>query len=234
MSEQLAPLEQTRREQLRKVCEDLNLLCRFDMIELQAQRLQAFERYGKARLKTPQGESKALEDVRKAARLLAAAIDTLSDAQQRLIALKLPPDGLKVLRGVEVNRPGAVAQFTFEEADCHISYPVKFTVLGRVSYLGLESSRLAATIQHLQQPARESGGRQGGRKPTLDEYAWHIGCLHTFVYGLGIKLARGGDFERLCSAVYFAAGIDAEPDGAIRRYIENKSHADALPDDTFF
>jgi hypothetical protein len=168
-----APLDEQSQCLLHSICAEFNVLERYELIELETRRLRDFESHGKSNMKSTQGQIKAMKSVEDAAKNLALAIDELEESQRRDIFFHLPPDGLKVLRSIEKRLPGCTVQFGIEEVDCHVSYPVSSSVLGRVSYIGLEANRLSTTI-HEMQKTTPKGEHTGGRKRTLDEYAKYI------------------------------------------------------------
>ena len=67
-------------------------------------------------------------------------------------------------------------------------------------------------------------GKSGGRPPLLKAYASEVKCLWDAVADTGMKPGRGGDFERLCDAVFEAAGVPAKAEGAIRYFTKNLLH----------
>ena len=67
-------------------------------------------------------------------------------------------------------------------------------------------------------------GESGGRLPLLKEYAMEVERLWDAVSKTGMKPGRGGDFERLCNAVFEAAGVPAKAEGAIRYFTKNLLH----------
>lgn len=63
-------------------------------------------------------------------------------------------------------------------------------------------------------------GFKGGRLKTLDAHSAIISNM-AFVICLtdNITPGRGGIFERICKAVFSAAGVRSEPEGAIRKFL---------------
>jgi hypothetical protein len=81
-------------------------------------------------------------------------------------------------------------------------------------------------------------GRGGGRKNTLGHYAWHVSeiarCVEQKSVRRPIRVGRGGEFERLCEAVWNAANVPSKPAGAIREMIRLRKLRQDDPDDLPF
>lgn len=228
------PLATKDREYLHSACVDLHLSENvFELIEHQTKLLRDFETHGKRGLKSPRGKVKALEDVAAAAKVLAAAIRELDIRQLWDIGHGLPPDGLSTYRAVEGYIPGAFIQMGLPAPDCKIQYPWLAGRGGRVGHIGFEAENLSRYCSQICK-SETMAGVKGGRKKTLDQYAFYIENIWCHVNGSNIKLTRGGNFERLCEAVFIAAGVRVGAEGAVRRYIENKLVSDNAPDDEPF
>jgi len=59
-----------------------------------------------------------------------------------------------------------------------------------------------------------------GRRKTLEMRALFVGFLWEYAEQAGFTLGRNNDFHRLCDAVFRAAGVPAEAEGALRYFIE--------------
>ncbi len=66
----------------------------------------------------------------------------------------------------------------------------------------------------------ELNTKSGGRKNVLDHYAGFIVGIAIAVKDARIKAGRGGSFERICCVIFTCAGVHANPEGAIRNYLE--------------
>lgn len=231
------PLPAKNSEDLRTVCTSLKLGDCFEVIEEITQWLQLFERHGKDQMKSARGKIKALGNVAAAAKTLAAAINELNAFQKIDIGNKLPPDGLRTGCEWHISYPGASiiigAANPATNPDCHVSYPFNTNLHGRVGHIGIEADRLSKCCGEIYKEENTSGVK-GGRKPTLDRYAFCIGEIWDAVQSRNINLGRGGTFEQLCEAVFFAAGVRTGPEAAIRRFIEKRKAAANTPDDEPF
>jgi hypothetical protein len=77
----------------------------------------------------------------------------------------------------------------------------------------------AATV--VQRNTADSGAK-GGRREVLTSYCRYLQELASELSKAGIKPGRGGDFERVASAVFQAANIPAKPEGAIRQFLKQQ------------
>lgn len=66
-----------------------------------------------------------------------------------------------------------------------------------------------------------SDGSGGGRVEVVPDYANFIYTIATQCKPLDITPGRGGDFERLCEAIFSAAKVHAKPEQAIRYCVDN-------------
>lgn len=64
-------------------------------------------------------------------------------------------------------------------------------------------------------------GKKGGRKSVLEEQIFY---MHRMVTVLrkedGIEPGRGGDFSKICNAVFEAAGVPSKAEGVIKAYMK--------------
>lgn len=231
------PLSVKNSDYLRTVCDSLKLGDCFEAIEEITRYLQHFEQYGKAAMKSPRERMKVLGNVAAAAKALAAAINQLDYIQNVDIVFKLPPDGLTTLCEFHLQYPLAPStvelRFGVPSPDCHVCYPSNANIFGRVGHIGIEAARLSKCCGDMYKEENTTGAK-GGRKPTLDRYAEFIRIIWESVDGHSINLGRGGDFEKLCEAVFIAAGVRTEPEGAIRRFTEQCKAAENMSDDETF
>lgn len=72
---------------------------------------------------------------------------------------------------------------------------------------------------------------RGGRTSTLHLYAIHISNID-FAMSMegGPRLARNGDFQRLCDAVFLVAGVPSTSEGAIKFLCEWRDPKDTVVD----
>jgi hypothetical protein len=225
-----APLEPSKREALELVCIALGLDREaFEQIEFEARMLRDFETHGKARLKTPREKIKTLQKVEEIANALHEAMQELDSFGSLEVGRHLPP-ALTVAVGKKratsvaglgsESSGGIVAGTTFPDLNGEICYPLHASgaLIGRVGHISLEVKNVANAARE-ERFALGAAGLNGGRKATLPRYAWHIGQIWEGVKDALIPLGRGGKFETLCKAVFKAADIHANPEGAIREFL---------------
>lgn len=195
----VSPIEATKSSALRAVCSDLGLSSEaFEAIEHEARDLRDFEAHEKPTLLTPRGRVKTLNQVADLSDALNAAIKGLWGYDSIDLSTRLPSEELP-------------------------NGPPVYNLRGlRVGHIGSEAKRLAEAARDMVSEIGNAGVN-GGRKQTLDYYALHVNNIWNAVSGTDMAIGRGGDFERLCSAVFEAAGVPSSPEGAIRHLIRNLS-----------
>lgn len=96
-------------------------------------------------------------------------------------------------------------------------------VMGHI-FSELRALELAATeVAHLFALQKKSGGR----RTILHEYYFYLEWIWESVKNEGFVIGRNNPFERLCDAVFLAAGVPAGAEGAVRFFSENKEKIDA-------
>lgn len=231
------PLSDDARKYLLSACNDLELSDSvFQRLEFTARLLRDFEAHQKGNLKSARQKNKDLEAVTIAAEALAAAISELDNHQCVELSYELPPVGLSILQKVSVEYENATANYSIERDDCSVTYPLRGL---RVGHIGAEARRLAKAVKNHVQANVDKQAARGGRVKTSVHYAWHIGqILENISWDEGkptpIKLGRGGAFERLCEAVFAAAGVGTSPEGPLRQFIADRKAAENNPDDLPF
>jgi hypothetical protein len=71
-----------------------------------------------------------------------------------------------------------------------------------------------------------AAGKTGGRNASLIWYARHIGNMALKISKTDrITPGRGGDFERLCEALFEASGVHAKPEGALKYFMKHMNHS---------
>lgn len=86
----------------------------------------------------------------------------------------------------------------------------------------LQIEILKIAVQRLRQTRPVMGG--GGRRKVLPLYADIVAAIWENIRDCGLSAGRGGEFERLCDAVFEAAGVPAKAEGAIRYFTKNLLH----------
>ena len=219
-------------------------------IELLSLVLRDFESHGKARLKTPVERRKGIEEVERLARALHGALRELERPDLDAIGGSMTADNLRAMAHIEIKiepspavfgravlgldvnealimaaRPGLSA----ERISFSTAYPME---LGRAGHIGIEAERLAQAAGQFRCSIGDEGGK-GGRKNTLRHYAWYVEKIAECVKKKQIRVGRGGDFERLCDAVWIAANVHSKAAGAIRECVRlrelNQDNPDDLP-----
>lgn len=224
------PLSDDMHRHLHDVCAELALSDdTFERLEFTARLLRDFETHGKSKLKSERQKIKDLEAVEVAAKNLAAAILELSNHQCLDLSQGFPPEKLSIQHHQQIDYPsGVTVTHSREAVECHIGYPFRGF---RVGYICTEAQNLARAAHNLYQTDDTKQFSSGGRVKTGNHYAWHVGQILESVSWENcrekpIKLGRGGEFERLCEAVFIAAGVAINPEGAIRQFIEEKRAAE--------
>jgi hypothetical protein len=220
------PIDTEKSARLKDACDELGLdRDAFEQIEFEARLLRDFETHGKAHLKTPRQRTKDLQVVEKLANALSDAMLKLDTKDQIALWQRLPAEKmLSVVRIRTISRGAVVCAIRSPEPGCSVSYSFfGSTRKGRVGHIGLEVENLAnaARAEHLD---IGDAGSKGGRKATLRRYGMSIGAISG---AAKMPVGRGGPFEKLCAAVFEAAGVHSTPEGAIREVLGYAS--DGLP-----
>lgn len=232
-----SPLTNDNQRSLHTVCVELGLSeDTFEQLEFIARSLRDFETHGKCTLKSERQKIKDLEAVERAAKTLSRAILELDTIQCLSLSHALPPEGLRHTTRQHFSYPGASVTVGLEVIECELSYPLRGF---RVGYIGTEAQRLAAAANSLSKTASTSRAASGGRISTSPYYAGHIGEILKVVRldegrETPMTVGRGGVFERLCEAVFVAAGVAISPAGPLRVFIQNRNAAANTPDDETF
>ncbi len=251
------PLDETKRDALLGLCAEFGFTDDLTGdIEFVARVLREFESNGKARLKTPVERSNGLAEVERLALALRHALGELEHPDLDEIGRSMPADGLRSMGRFEILRDDLVKEklsisvmgFDINEdlfraaqlvptggkMTFQTVYPLR---LGRAGHIGAEAEKLAHAAAFLRCSIGDRG-RGGGRKNTLGHYAWHVSeiarCVEQKSVRRTIRVGRGGEFERLCEAVWNAANVPSKPAGAIREMIRLRKLRQDDPDDLPF
>lgn len=213
-----APLEPKKREALELVCVELGLDRKtFECIEFDARMLRDFEAHEKLALKSPRQKVKALEKVEKIAKALQDAIGEIGYVDRLQLWEKMPRESVPRVNdpGMVISSHGATAYFGFIK---HHQASYSFHDGGRVGHIGLEAGKLVEAC-NLARSHMGDSGKYGGRKSVQSHYARHVAAIWSSVKDSSIKVGRGGSFERLCDAVFKAADVPSNSEGAVRRFL---------------
>jgi hypothetical protein len=213
-----APIDTEKSERLKIVCEELGLdRDAFEQIEFEARLLRDFETNGKTHLKTPRQRINDLQNIEKLARALSDAMLKLDTQDQFELWKRLPTEEmLNITRIQPIATAPVVGSNHLPDPCCTLSYSsFNSTRKGRIGHISLEVENLAnaARDEHLEMG---DAGSKGGRKSTLRRYAVSIGAISD---AAKMQVGRGGPFEKLCAAVFEAAGVHATPEGPIREML---------------
>lgn len=212
------PLAPEKREALKLVCCKLALTRQaFEAIEFEARLLRDFEAYGKAKLKTPRDRIKSLEKVAEIANALHAAMQEFDTADHIGLWHRMPSEDLPCSRIRTITRGPIVASARDVDSDSQVMYTITGGAGGRVGHIGREVEKLAQAA-HDERADLGDSGIKGGRKITIRFYTWHVGQIWEAVKNSSMTLGRGGDFERLCDAVFNAADVHSKAAGAVRKF----------------
>ncbi len=236
-------------ENLIRVCGELDLSPdETGDIQLLSFVLRDFELHGKSKLKTPVERRKGIEEVERLARALHGAMRELERPDLDAIGGSMPADNLRAMAHIEIKIEPSPAVFgravlgldvnedlimaanpglSAERISFSTVYPME---LGRAGHIGREAERLAQAAGQFRGSIGDEGGK-GGRRSTLRHYAWHVDKIAECVEKKQFRVGRGGDFERLCDAVWRAANVPSKAAGAIRECVRLRELHQDNPDD---
>jgi hypothetical protein len=240
-------LNAIKKDSLLRVCGDLGLTAeQTSDIVFVALVLHDFELHEKPKLKTPVERRRAIEEVERLGHAFHRALRELERPDLDDIEWRMPADNLRAMThiearhesstgviGLEVNAAlvmRAQPELLAEMISFSTVYPVE---LGRAGHVGKEAERLAHSASELRGSIGDEG-RNGGRKNTLRYYAWHVDKIAECVEQKAMGLGRGGDFERLCDAVWSAADVPSKAAGAIREFGRLRALHQDVPQDQPF
>ncbi|MFN7042834.1 MAG: hypothetical protein ACK4OH_16970 [Acidovorax temperans] len=197
----LEHIEAHKRDELLKVCRDMRLSeAAIAGVEEAARLLRYFETYQKPQIPTDRALRASLEKIEKLSRELRGAID-------------------------QAGRFDKLAMHDFmaqRSLGGFLAWPSSVPLSGVVDYIGLALSHLSSAAAAVQKQ-NHGAGCKGGRRKLLHHYYFHINWVWEAVQDEGLSLGRGGPFERLCDAVFMAAGVPAASEGAVRYFYEKRA-----------
>lgn len=209
VDDQIAGLAPDKRAAVTAACTDLGLTDEATRSALATTcDLIDFERYGRHYVLTPAQRFETLKFIRDAAHGLAEAIGDLPPNDRLALnsAFRAVRGGLKEHQRLKLELsmvPDALAFYSMAHA----------------------AQRLIE--------ARSNEEGKGGRRPLRAEYSRFIATLAYEFEESGLPVGRGGAFERLCTVVFEAAGVRANPEGAIRYYLtERKKRTTTGPENS--
>lgn len=197
----LEHLEAHKRDELLKVCREMRLSEPATAgVEEAARLLRHFETYQKPQIPTDKALRASLKKIEKLSRELRDAIDQAGQFD------KLAMHQLMAER----------------QLGGQLAWPDYVPLNGVVDYIGLTLSHMSSAAAEVQRQ-NPNDGQKGGRKRLLHRYYFYIDWVWESVKEEGLSIGRGGPFERLCNAVFVAAGVPATAAGAVRFFDENRA-----------
>ncbi len=195
----LEHLEAHKRDELLKVCREMRLSEHATTgVEQAARLLRHFETYQKPQIPTDKALRASLKKIEKLSRELHDAIDQAGRY-----------DKLAMHQIMEKQQLGD-----------SVAWPELVPLNGVVEYIGLTLRHMSSAAVAVQRQ-NPNDGQNGGRKRLLHHYYFYIDWVWESVKEDGLAIGRGGPFERLCNAVFVAAGVPAAAAGAVRLFVEN-------------
>lgn len=200
----IEPLVPERRAELLKFCNNIGLSeSSSEGVEQAARLLREFELYEKPKIPTTKERIDNLVEIAKYSREL-----------QRLLAMTTAIENVYLHGIMEKNLPSD-----------NLPWPEVVPLSGLPKYLEFALNRLELAASSGVDFFSEKFNKNG-RKSTLSHYYLYINWIWSSVEGDGITLGRNGKFEKICNAVFEAAGVPAGAEGAVRFFIKNKSALD--------
>lgn len=194
------PLDERKRAELFLVCCELGLSNNeFEQIQYQVKSLRNFDANEKVKPKSPKEQRQSIEKIESLAIALWGAIQNLDEVDRENLCERMP------------------------EKNILPPCPMHRLSWDRVSQIGFEAEKLAFAAQNERIEAGETEPK-GGRKETRTHYAYFIDCIADLVKHK-VSFGRGGPFERLCNAVFEAAGLHSDAQGTIRYVIQRNATA---------
>lgn len=192
-------LDADRRNTLIATCRDMGLSdAAIEDVEKAARLLRNFEIYSKPSIKTPA----ALRDSLK-------KIETLSHDLRFAISEAGSLDKVEMHEYMEeCGIPGG------------LPWPALVPVHGIVDYLAMVLELLEDAASTVQRQSSHAVTK-GGRRRLLHHYFQYLEWVWESVKDEGFVVGRNGKFERLCDAVFVAAGVPSSAEGAVRFFVEN-------------
>ena len=175
----------------------------------------------KLKLSSELALQKIVVDLRAFERNEKAAIPTALERIQRLQAIEKAALTLhKAISGLD---NGSFFQFDNELAMLDYRYSAR-DMKGKLGSHAVFSDRV--TI-HISEAAKNAANRsekrdgRSGRKSVLGAYAGFIAGVAFAMKQEIIQVGRNGNFEKICNAIFEAAGVHAKSEGAIKYYLKN-------------
>ena len=201
----LKPLDPHKLEVLTLACREMGIseTAIHDVVH-SARMLRDFEAYVKPNLPTKKAKADGLKEIAKLSQKLRLEIENVSTfdklrLHQKIEDLNLPDDS---------------------------KFPNSVPFRGICEYIEntLKILEGAATDVRLE---FYGGAGKGGRKAVFPRYYEYIEWIWDSVKDEGFVVGRNNKFEKLCDAVFVAAGVPAKAAGAVRFFDDHKESVDA-------
>ena len=182
-----------------------------------AEELFRFQTVEKKDIKTTAQRAKNLRTIEKAAATLAHKMAALSITDSDALTASMPPSGLTFYSEITIYSSDTEITVQRDESKVRPRYGSG----GRAGHILRECNALEAGA-HQMHVELTPNGAAGGPRNLSARYVRIIADLARHYTPGGIVIGRGGDFERLCNAMFSAAKIPANAEGALRNYLRRK------------
>ena len=182
-----------------------------------AAQLLHFEKVEKKRLLTDRQRAKDLEKIAGLADDLSKALQRLADDDARSIGAWMPPDGLAVHWQIGIQGQGYTGVIGGPVENGQVSYPAG---KGRAGHVANEARALAIGARSFRVDLLPTDSKSGGPRHMLHHYAHYVHEMAEALSPIGLSIGRGGKFQKLCDAVFDAARVPANSEGALRYYLK--------------
>ena len=217
------PLEPNKQKDIELICNQLKIdHSTFQKISYLTRVLRDTEIEIKSQLNNKRDREKILKNVQKLANNLYLEMQELDNWDDYRLGKRLPPEKLLSIYKKEeyFSEGGRIREYLVVPApESYFLYDSEEGCEGRIWHIGLEVKNLAVAANE-ELSSIDVDENKVGRKRKTHVYARHIESICNAVKNSNIKIGRGGDFEKLCNAVFEAAGIPAKAEGAIRVFLQ--------------
>lgn len=194
----MTQLSDSSRVELERLCADFGLSQKTTAeIVFAAQLLRHFELHEKLQIPTQKQELENMSEVARLSGELSSAIARLHGVQKLRINYSAP----KFIK--ESQKSNDVAEFSDDFLNI---IDARLLVLREV---------ILCTIDDAKEP------KISGRKSIRGHYFAYLYLVWRAIDGEGLALGRNGPFQRLCDAVFQAAGVHSSSEGSVRFFVEN-------------
>ena len=113
-----------------------------------------------------------------------------------------------------------VHEYIDDQLGDEIEWPDTFSLDGVMGHISSELRALALAATDVANTYR-SKKKNGGRRSLVNKYYFYLDWIWKSVENEGFVIGRNNSFERLCDAVFLAAGVHAGAAGSVRYFSEN-------------